>query len=165
MTSVIEAGTGNIIAWRDSIRLHYEYTAGVAGEAFLRALIEGRIVASKCARCGEIRVPPRIYCLQCQERTRIDVELLQSGRIAALSTAHLGENGARLAAKSRPTFGYVTFEGVSGGITHRILSEGRRDARVGDPVTPLFVPREQRKGSILDLEGFRTAVRRRGRRN
>ena len=40
------------------------------------ALKDGRILASKCPRCGEIRVPPRTYCLECYERTRIDVELL-----------------------------------------------------------------------------------------
>jgi uncharacterized OB-fold protein len=27
---------------------------------------------------------------------------------------------------------------------------------VGDPVRPLFVPAEKRKGSVLDLDGFRT---------
>lgn len=161
MTAVTEAGSGRIVAWNDSIPLHYEYTAGTAGEAFLRALKDGRILASMCPRCGEIRVPPRSYCLECYERTRIDVELFQSGRIAALSTAHVGKEGAGLGARSTRDFGYVRFEGVSGGIIHRILSEGRREARVGDPVTPLFLPRERRTGTILDLEGFRTAVKRR----
>ncbi len=161
MTAVTDAGTGRILAWEDGIPLHYEYTAGVAGEAFLRALKQGRIIASKCTRCGEVRVPPRTYCLECQERTRIDIELFQSGRIAALSTAHLGKGGTKTPAPLRATFGYVTFEGVAGGMVHRILSEGRREARVGDPVAPFFAPVEQRRGSILDLKGFRTAAKRR----
>jgi uncharacterized OB-fold protein len=159
LTAVIDERTGRIMAWKDSIPLHYEYTAGVAGEIFLRALKEGRIIASRCMRCGEVRVPPRTYCLECQARTSVDVELFHYGRIAAISTAHRDVGGARVAAGSRPTFGYVTFEGVGGGMTHKILSHGRRDAKVGDPVAPLFVPREQRRGSILDLAGFRTAVR------
>jgi len=162
MTAVVEAGTDSIVAWRDGIPLHYEYTAGVAGEAFLRALAQGRIVASKCTTCGDVRVPPRTYCLECQGRTRIDVELFQSGGIASLSTAFLAKDGTKLAAGSRITFGFVTFEGVGGGLIHRILSEGRREPRVGDPVMPLFLPHEKRKGSILDLKGFRTAVRRPG---
>jgi len=162
MTAVVEAGTGSIVAWKDRIPLRYEYTAGVAGEAFLRALAQGRIVASKCTACGDVRVPPRTYCLECQGRTRIDVELFQSGGIAALSTALLARDGAKLTVGSRTTFGFVTFERVSGGLTHRILSEGRREPRVGDPVMPLFLPREKRSGSILDLKGFRTAVRRPG---
>jgi len=159
LSAVVEAGTGRIIAWKDGIPLHYEYTAGTAGEAFLRALTEGRIVASKCGTCGEVRLPPRTYCLQCYGRTRVDIELLHSGRIAALSTAHFGSGGAKVAVRSRRTFGFVTFEGTSGGLVHRILHEGRSDPKVGDPVRPLFAPAEERKGSILDLEGFRTSAR------
>jgi uncharacterized OB-fold protein len=160
MTAVVEAGTGRVVAWKDGIPLRYEYTAGMAGEVFLRALAQGRIVASKCTTCGDARVPPRTYCLECQGRTRIDVELFQSGRIAALSTAFLARDGTKLAVGSRTTFGFVTFEGVSGGLIHRILSESRREPRIGDPVMPLFLSHEKRKGSILDLKGFRTAVRR-----
>ncbi len=161
MTAVVEATTGRILAWSDGIPLRYEYTAGLAGEAFLRELKEGRIVASKCTTCGEVRLPPRIYCLECQGRTRIDVELLQSGRIAALSTVRVDREGARsrVPHASRTTYGYVTFEGVSGGLLHKILSQGRREPKVGDPATPFFVPREEREGSILDLLGFRTAAR------
>jgi uncharacterized OB-fold protein len=156
LSAVVESGTGRILAWRDSIPLHYEYTAGTAGEAFLRGLKEGRIVASKCGTCGEVRLPPRTYCLQCYGRARVEVELLHSGRIAAFSTASLGAGGLSQAAGPRMTFGFVTFEGVGGGLVHRILHEGRSDPKVGDPVRPLFVPAEKRKGSILDLDGFRT---------
>jgi uncharacterized OB-fold protein len=160
MTAVTEFGTGRILAWKDSIPLHYEYTAGVSGEAFLRGLKDGAIVASKCTRCGEVRLPPRTYCLDCQERARIDVEILHSGRIAALSEAQFDGAGTKLAAGSRTTFGFVTFEGVSGGLIHRILHEGRKAAKVGDQVRALFLPPDQRKGSVVDLEGFRTAPRR-----
>ncbi len=159
MSAVVEAGTGRILAWKDGIPLHYEYTAGKAGEAFLRGLKGGRIVASKCGTCGEVRLPPRTYCLQCYGRSRVDVELFHSGRIAALSTEHLDAGGARVEARSRITFGFVTFEGACGGLVHRIIHEGRSDPSLGDPVRPLFAPAEKRKGSILDLEGFRTNAR------
>lgn len=164
MSVVVDSRTGRITAWRDGIPLHYEYTAGVAGEAFLRALMEGRIVASKCRTCGEVRLPPRTYCLECYGRTRVDVELLHSGRIASFSTTDLGSRGEKASERPRVTFGFVTFEGVSGGLLHKILHEGRSDPRIGDPVRPLFAHAEKRKGSILDLEGFRTTARRRGNR-
>jgi uncharacterized OB-fold protein len=158
MTAVVEAGTGRILAWRDGIPLRYEYTAGAAGEEFLRKLKEGRLVASKCMVCGEVRLPPRAYCLECGARTRVDVEVLHSGRIASLSTVHLDGKGGRLTAASRTTFGCVAFAGVGGGIIHRIFSGGRTPPKVGDPVTPRFAPIERRTGSVLDLDGFRTSV-------
>jgi uncharacterized OB-fold protein len=159
LSAVVDARTGRILAWRDGIPLHYKYTAGTAGEAFLRELKQGRIVASKCGTCGEARLPPRTYCLQCYGRTRVDIELLHFGRISALSRGRLGAGGLRLAAGSRTTFGFITFEGVGGGLVHRILHEGRSDPSVGEPVRPLFVPAEKRKGSILDLDGFRVTAR------
>ncbi|MGH9919714.1 MAG: Zn-ribbon domain-containing OB-fold protein [Nitrososphaerales archaeon] len=164
MSSVVDVRTGRILAWKDGIPLHYAYTAGTAGEAFLRGLKEGRIIASKCGRCGEVRLPPRAYCLQCYGRTRVDVEMLHSGRIAALSTPNVGAGGAKVPTTPRVTFGFVTFEGVSGGLVHRILHERRSDPRLGDPVRPLFAPAERRKGSPLDLEGFRTKAKRGGNR-
>jgi len=160
VTAVVEVGTGRILAWKDGIPLRYEYTAGAAGEAFLRGLKDGRIVASKCMTCGEVRLPPRTYCLECGGRTRVDVALDHSGRVVALSTAFRSRDGGRLDAGSRTTFGFVTFEGVSGGLLHKLVREGKSGPRVGDPVWPLFAPQGERKGSILDLQGFRAAVRR-----
>jgi uncharacterized protein len=156
--ALVEAETGRVLARRDGIPLHYEYTAGVAGEAFLRGLAEGRVVASRCATCGEVRLPPRTYCLECGGRTTVDVELYHFGRIAALSTGHVGRDGKRLKAGSRVTFAYVTFEGVSGGLIHRVLRDGRRPPKVGDAARASFVHLGRRKGSILDIEGFSTRV-------
>ena len=159
MSVVVDARTGRILAWKDGIPLRYEYTAGAAGEAFLHGLKGGKIFASKCETCGEAGLPPRLYCLQCFRRTRIDVELQHLGRIYSISTAHLGADGARLDAASLTTYGFVTFEGVTGGLVHRIIRSGKKDPEVGDPVRPVFAAPELRKGSILDLEGFRTSVR------
>ncbi len=154
MSAFIDTSTGKPVAWRDAIPLRYEYTAGAAGEVFLRRLAEGRIVASKCLTCGELRLPPRAYCLECHGRARVDVELLHYGRIAALTYPREG--------RRRATVGFVTFEGVSGGLVHRILGAGRSSAKVGDPVRPVFLPPARREGSILDLQGFSSAVTRRG---
>jgi uncharacterized OB-fold protein len=173
MGTVIEPVTGKILGWRDTIRLRYEYTAGIAGETFLRALKDGRILASKCARCGEVRIPPRIYCLECGGRTRIDVRVVHLGWVGAASTTigsarsrdERGEKGVegedrtttveRPSWDSRVTFGYVKFAGVSGGLVHRLLRTGKSVPQVGEEVGPIFVPPRDRKGSILDIEGFR----------
>jgi uncharacterized protein len=152
LSSVVEPRTGRVVGWRDGIPLQYEHTAGTAGEAFLRGLKQGRMLASKCGSCGEVRLPPRAYCLQCYSRTRVDVELVHDGRIASLSATR-GQDG------SGASFGWVTFEGVSGGLLHRIVHEGKNAPRVGDGVRPLFLPAGERKGSILDIEGFKTTAR------
>jgi uncharacterized protein len=178
MGTVIDPVTGKIVGWRDTIRLRYEYTAGIAGETFLRALKDGKILASKCARCGEVRVPPRIYCLECGGRTRIDVQVVHLGWVGAVSTTMISsarsrggredkgaESADRRAADGRPrgasqaTFGYIKFAGVSGGLVHRLLRASKGIPRTGEEVGPIFVPPRDRKGSILDIEGFRAPAR------
>ncbi len=67
----------------------------------------------------------------------------------------IGQDGARL--EQQVTFAYVTYDGVAGGILHRVI--GR--ARVGSRVKPRFRKRGDRKGSILDLEGFEREPRER----
>jgi uncharacterized protein len=161
LSAVVDPRTGRILGWKDEIPLRYEYTAGVAGEAFLRGLKEGRILASGCHTCGEVRLPPRAYCLECYGRTHVDVEIYHLGRIAAISTPRRGGGGVRRAAPSA-TFGFVTFEGVRGGLLHMILRGDGRAPRIGDAVRPRFLPPDERKGSILDLQGFMTLVRREG---
>ena len=151
MSAVVEPKTGRILAWKDSIPLRYQYTAGTAGESFLRGLKEGRLIASKCTRCGEVRIPPRTYCLVCYGRTNLGLELFQLGCVASVSTPRQTQR------TTATTFGFVTFEGVSGGLVHKMLRVDRLP-RPGETVRPVFAKPEKRAGSILDLEGFRTAL-------
>ena len=154
MSTVVSPKTGRIRAWMDRIPLHYEYTAGAAGELFLRGLKEGTVTASKCTMCGEVRLPPRGYCLECGARTRVDVAVLHPGMLAAISREPGGAKG-----KPGRTFGFVTFAGVEGGMVHMILHEGRQEAKVGAQVMATFKPKDERDGSVLDLLGFRTAAK------
>src|SRR2546427_10372421 len=49
--------------WADSIPLEFHYTAGVAGEEFLREMKgNGRLSAAKCPKCKNSYVPARMYC-------------------------------------------------------------------------------------------------------
>src|SRR5881628_2016535 len=57
--------------WADSIPLEFHYTAGVAGEEFLRELKDnGRLIASKCPKCKNSYVPARMYCATCFIETK-----------------------------------------------------------------------------------------------
>ena len=58
-----------LASWVDSIPLHYEYTAGVAGEKFLRGLMAGKILASYCPSCKRAALPARMYCVDCYSQT------------------------------------------------------------------------------------------------
>jgi hypothetical protein len=125
--------------WRDSIPFHYEYTAGVAGERFLRGLKEGKILAGYCPACRETSLPLRMYCLGCYGEITKAVSVGRVGRARAVTRNP--EGGA---------FVFVTFDGVKGGIIHRLLGK----TRVGGEVVALFRPPKERKCSLDDIQGF-----------
>jgi uncharacterized OB-fold protein len=137
-------------SWTDQIPFHYEYTAGVAGERFLRGLKEGKILAAECPRCRRSYLPPKMYCVDCfvkLERYRV---LGQEGTVTAVTESHVDFEGNRL--KSPSTFAFVTYRGITGGIIQRVEGKG---IKTGDKVTPRFKPASKRSGSMLDFEYVR----------
>ena len=126
--------------WTDTIPFQYEYTAGVAGEKFLRGLMEGRILAGYCLNCEESSLPLRMYCVRCYGKIEKAVRVPPVGKVKAVTSG--GEAG--------PKFVFVTFKGFRGGMIHRLLGK----ARVGSEVVAKFRPKKQRTGSVNDIQGF-----------
>lgn len=139
-------------SWKDQIPFHYEYTAGVAGEKFLRGLQEGRIVASECSRCGKTYVPPKAYCVDCYLETDRYRQAGPEGVVLALAESKVSFDGKRLAKPK--TFLFVGFKGVTGGLIHTASGHG---LEIGSKVVPVFKAKRKRKGTLLDIDGFAKA--------
>ncbi len=135
--------------WTDAIPLHYEYTAGVAGEKFLRGLIEGKILSSLCTNCDIAYLPPKMYCTNCYGGLTQYKNVGTQGRIAALTETHVDFDGSRL--KQSRLVGFIEFEGAKGGLIHEV--EGKR-ARIGARVSARFLPEGRRTGAMTDIESF-----------
>jgi len=131
--------------WTDAIPLHYEYTAGVAGERFLRGLAEGKLIGGRCDKCGVTFVPPKTYCVYCFSRATSFLEIAPVGTVVAISATADDGNEPR-----GTRFAFVQFDGVTGGLVHRL----RGQAEVGARVRIRFKAKRRRKGSILDIECF-----------
>ena len=135
--------------WEDSIPFHYEYTAGVAGERFLRGLIEGRILGSHCERCKITYLPPKMYCTNCFNEITEYRDLGLRGRVDALSEVFVDFDGRRV---QKPyIIGFVTFKGAKGGIIQRVTGHG---AKIGSRVVVNFKPRARRIGALSDVVSF-----------
>ena len=132
-------------SWSDRIPLHYEYTAGVAGERFLRGLQRGRILAAKCGNCGKMYLPPKMYCVDCY----LEIRSYRSVGPAATVAALAGDPAKR----ASRTFAFLTFDGVAGGLVH--YARGK-ELEIGSRVVPRFKPARKSKGTLLDIEGFVT---------
>ena len=136
-------------SWKDQIPLRYEYTAGVAGEKFLRGLQGGKILASRCGKCGRSYLPPKMYCVEDFSEIKDFPQIRGKGRLVALAESHVDFAGRKT--KRGTTFVFVSFDGVEGGLIHRGIGAG---LVVGSKVIPRFRPVGKRKGMMLDIEGF-----------
>jgi len=118
-----------LLTWKDSIELEkYVYTAGVMGDIFLKKLKEKKIIGSKCEKCGNIYIPPRLYCENCYIKTNI-VEIEQNkAYIDSFTVIYRDKYGNKL--ENPIKLGLVRFKGCIGGLL--VVVEG--EANMGDDV-------------------------------
>ncbi len=128
----------------------YHYTPGPLGLRWLEGLKKGIITAAKCERCGNIFIPPKIYCPRCFSEVDHLVELNEKPYLASYTIIYRSFEGERL---GKPVIvGLIRFRGVSGGLIHYIEGPGEKLA-IGAPLEPVF--KGERRGSITDIEYFR----------
>lgn len=92
-----------------------------------------------------------MFCEDCFAELTEYVDVPKAGRVAAVTVAHVDRTGAKL---SHPqVWAFVTFEGIKGGFVHRLLVAPKQ-ARAGLAVRAKIKPRDGRRGTIADIEGF-----------
>ena len=130
----------------------YKYTMPAHQERFFLALKDfGKLTGTKCEKCGTTYVPPVWFCEKCFVRLDKAFEVPDTGTLQAFSVAHEGPDGKRL---SEPVvYGVVKLRGASTVMLHRVLSDPGKLA-TGMKVKALLKPKNKRRGSITDIEGF-----------
>ena len=139
--------------WTDSIPLEYHYTAGVAGEEFRRELKEtGRFLASKCPKCRSSYVPARMFCPSCFVEMKETSPLEEPGYVYSYTTVYRNRTGD----PAEPvTIALVKFEGVEGGIVHRLEVNEPKRVAFGMKVSPTLKNQNERTGALTDIVAFR----------
>ncbi len=140
--------------WPGDMPIQHEYTAGVAGERFLRALKdEGRILAARCPECQVTFVPPRQYCERCFAATTEWVPLSGRGVVHTYTLVGVDLDGNPL--PEPVAVAVVALEGAEGGLVHYLGELAGGELRVGLPVEAVLRPAVERTGSIRDISHFR----------
>ncbi len=140
--------------WTGNIPVEYIYTAGVAGEAFLRRLKDrGHLLTSRCPQCQLRYLPARLYCERCLAETEEYEEIEPRGRVHAFTAAHLDLEGQAL--NPPHLYAFVSFPSVGGGMVHRLGEVDPESVSIGMAVEAVLLPKEDRAGSINDIAYFR----------
>lgn len=139
--------------WDVDMSVDYIYTSGIAGERFFRALRdEGRILGVRCPACKVNYLPPRMFCEGCFTELTDSFDVGPEGKVVSFTVAHVDRRSHPL--PQPEVYAFVTFRGIDrGGLIHRLFVPPDR-AKIGMAVRVRLRPKEQRTGTILDIEGF-----------
>ena len=127
----------------------FRYTPGVANTAFLEALRDrGVFLGSRCTVCVYTYVPSRMFCERCFSELAPDTECGPEGTLESWTVGHAGVDDEPL--EPPVVLGLVRLDGADAVLMHFL--SGITDPEIGMRVRAVM--KEQRTGSILDVEGF-----------
>jgi len=147
----------------DMPQAKYDFAAGTTISKFLQGLKEGKILGRKCPKCGRIFVPPRSYCEWCHVATNEWIEVPQTGEIHTAVITYISTKREKI---EKPEVvgtikldvpGYRDGEYEFAGLFHKICVDPQdviSGKAIGMKVKVKWKPKEERTGSILDIECF-----------
>ena len=151
------ARPGDARSLSGAIPIHHRYTLGVAGERFFREIRDGRrLLASRCPRCREAFLPPRMYCERCFKETEEWVPVDGPGYVKSFTVLHVSLD--EQAVEEPVVVAIVAWEGIRGGLIHRVGDVAPDMVRTGMEVEPAWA--EERTGSLDDIRHFRPSISR-----
>lgn len=138
------------------ITLQYRFAAGATATRFFTAMREeGKILATRDAE-GNVMVPPRPVCGLSGLEMNEWVEVGPEGVLAGCTIVYVPFIDP-MTGVQRPVpygFGLVRFDGADTSIYHLVNATEPDEIGVGRRVRPVFKPREERIGSLADIEHF-----------
>ena len=147
--------TGGVRQMRGEIPIYHRYTLGVAGERFFRAMRDQQqLLASPCPKCHDRLLPPKMYCERCFQETSDEWAPVEGpGRIRSFTVVHRSLDEEPLDAPEIVVL--VSWEGVRGGLIHRLREVTPQEVTIGMTVEPVWA--EERIGAMADISHFRPA--------
>ncbi|MBI2845777.1 MAG: Zn-ribbon domain-containing OB-fold protein [Chloroflexi bacterium] len=141
-------------AWQGKIPIENQYTAGIAGEKFLRTLQDkGMLLAARCPEDEIVYLPAPLYCERCFRPLQEEKELAPRGELLTFTILHRDLDGQSLAEPQ--VLGFIKIAGSDGGLLHYLGEIKAEEIKIGMAMQAVLLPKEERQGSILDIRYFR----------
>lgn len=136
------------------LRVPYHNWYGVtASRFFLELRDHRRLMATKCATCQKVYMPPRSVCPDCFEKLEQWVELQPRGTLMTYTIVHYTYSDYYQPQRAPYTLGIVRLDGANTGMCHLLGEVRPEEIRVGMRLQAVF--RDDRKGNILDIAYFK----------
>lgn len=142
------------IAWTGDIPITNRYTAGIAGERFLREIKDNAcFVGTRCSQCDLTYVPATMFCERCFAELDEWVEVASQGTVFTFTVLYRDLDDQPLEAPQ--VLAYVKLDDTDGGLVHFLGEVSPTDIFIGMPVEAVFQEAGERTGSVLDIKYFR----------
>jgi uncharacterized OB-fold protein len=129
-------------------------TIGNTGNKFLTEIRDNKtLMGIKCVGCKKIYIPPRTHCPTCFARMSEWVKLSGKGTLETYTIVRYQE--PYMPKEAPYAYGVIKLDGADTGLVHMIGGVDLSKIKVGMKMEPVF--KEQREGSILDIEYFKPA--------
>jgi uncharacterized OB-fold protein len=142
------------VAWEGNIPIQSRYSAGIAGERFLREIKDNaRFVGTYCEECDLVYVPATMFCERCFAELDDWVEVPNHGMVFTYTI--LFQDLEEQPLDPPALLAYVKLDGTDGGLVHYLGDVDPEDVYIGMEVEAVFKDPAERQGSILDVTHFR----------
>ena len=132
------------------IRLEYDVTAGHAQSAFLRGLVEGKLIGRRCPKCSKVYLPPRGACPTDGVPTAELVECGQRGVVTTFCVVNVPFRGQAIALPY--VCAQILVDGADIPLMALIQECAASDVRMGMRVEAVW---EEPGGRVPSLESLR----------
>ena len=133
--------------------LHYDQLYTIRhgwNSPFFIGLLEGKIMGTRCPKCGGTWVPPRTHCwnLDCNLQRTEWVEMPKKAKVHTWTVA--GWSGRSSLKRLPIILVYGVIEGSKTAIANELHGVKPWDVEFNMPLKVVFKPKEQRIGAITD---------------
>ncbi|MFH0815658.1 MAG: Zn-ribbon domain-containing OB-fold protein [Methanobacteriota archaeon] len=134
--------------------LHYDQLYTIRhgqNSRFFRNLLKGKLVGTKCPKCGAAWVPPRTNCwnLDCNLQETKWVEFPLKAKVHTWTVA--GWSGRSSLKKLPFVLVYAKIEGSTVAIANYLTGIKPWEVEFGMPLQVVFVPERERVGAVTDF--------------
>ncbi|GAF84650.1 unnamed protein product [marine sediment metagenome] len=132
-------------------KFEYAYDCGIGYGRYFAELKKGRIVGTKCKRCGRILLPARYFCEWCWRPTDEWVYLENTGTVNTFSICYTDWLARRIKEPELPAM--IEVDGSGGvAIMSKLGEVDPKDIRIGMRVKAVWKPEGERIGAITDIK-------------
>jgi uncharacterized OB-fold protein len=138
---------------RTPIAITYNWSAGVQAGQYLRGLLEGRLVGSRCPSCHQVYFPGRGVCPTCAVALTDAVELSDRGTITSFCIVNVPFLGQRI--KIPYVAANIVVDGADIAFGHLVLGCEAHEVHMGMRVEAVWRPPDQWGPSLENIDHFR----------